>query len=318
MRLIDMHCDTLYECYQKKCGLRSNNGQVDLVSMRNTGALAQFFAIFLPSGESAQDDGITLNPYELFHEMRSMYITEIKKNSDLIMPALTYGDILENARNGKISSLLTIEDSALLDGRIERLDELYDNGVRLMTLLWSAENCLGYPSSSNDLFHSKGLKPFGIEAVKRMNELGILVDVSHLSEGGFYDVAKHCSKPFVASHSCARALCNHHRNLTDDQLKCLGEKGGVVGLNFCAAFLAKDSDYSSIDGIIKHIQHMVSIVGSDHVALGSDFDGIDCRLEIADYSHYGKLIEQLERTYPGGIVENICYKNALRVLKECL
>lgn len=318
MHLIDLHCDTLLECYKNKCGLRENSCHINLNSMKASDAMVQFFAAYLPEGEDAAEEGVTLKPYDLFYAMKELYDCELVKNNDLIKPVLSYRDVEKNIAEKKMSGVLTIEDGNLLEGKIQRLDQLYEAGVRLITLLWNHENCLGYPHSKDEGEHKRGLKDFGIEVVKRMNELGIIIDVSHLSEGGFYDVAKYSKRPFVASHSCARALCSHSRNLTDDQLKCLAEAGGVVGVNYNAGFLRDGASYSSIADILAHIEHMIQVIGSDFVALGSDFDGIDCELEIDGYSQYGKLVKALSETYSDEVVEKICYKNALRIMKECL
>lgn len=318
MHLVDMHCDTLLECYKRECGLRKNNCHIDLEKMKTSNAFIQFFAAYLPSGDDAVEEGVSLLPYDLFYALKDIYDHELNINADLIKSVLSYEDIEKNRLVGKMSGMLTIEDGQLIDGKIERVDELYHAGVRLITLLWNRENCLGYPHSSDDLAHQKGLKPFGIEVVEKMNDLGMIIDVSHLSEGGFYDVAKYSKKPFVASHSCSRALCSHSRNLTDEQLKCIAKAGGIVGVNYNAGFLRDGAEYSSIEDILLHIDYMLSLIGSEHVALGSDFDGIDCGLEMADYGQYGKLVNVMSEKYSDEIVEKICYKNALRVLKDCL
>jgi len=136
-------------------------------------------------------------------------------NSDHIRQVFCMDDIRRNINEGKISSMLTIEDGVTLDGNLCNLDDYYQKGVRMIVLTWNGENSIGFPNSADADLHLLGLKPFGIEVVRRMGELGMIVDISHLSEGGFYDVAKYSSKPFIASHSCARALCSHQRNLTD-------------------------------------------------------------------------------------------------------
>jgi len=317
-RIFDLHCDTLLKCYMDSCGLRKNSGHLDLVSMSASGALAQVFAIFLPTGKEAKDHGIELAPYELFNEIYSLYCDEIAMNKDLILPAFSYQDVIHNEQSDTMSSLLSVEDGGLLDGYIDRLVELYEKGVRLITILWNNENCIGFPNSGDYAIHQKGLKPFGIEVVEQMNRLGIIIDVSHLSEGGFDDVAKHSKKPFVASHSNAKALCGHPRNLTDRQLKLLAESGGAAGVNFYSEFLRDNSRYTNIEDIVRHVDHMVSVMGEDGVALGSDFDGIDCGLEIEGYSQYGKLISELSKKYPDDKLEKICYNNAMRIIKECL
>lgn len=310
MQMIDMHCDTLLECYQKDYGLRKNTGHLDLMRMKDVNALAQFFAIYLP-----MDD--VLPPYELFQEIYQIYIDELEKNSDMLAPAFCSQDILCHEREGRMSAILSVEDGQLLDGNLERLDELYEKGVRLMTMLWCKENCIGFPDSFDEREHGRGLKPFGFDVVEKMNHLGIIIDVSHLSEGGFYDVAACSKKPFVASHSCARGLCNHSRNLKDRQLRCIAEKGGVVGVNYNSYFLREGSEVSTIDDILSHIDYLVNQMGADSVALGSDFDGIECELEMLGIGGCDKLLWQLEQRYSCEIVEKICYKNILNVLKEC-
>ncbi|MBQ1788298.1 MAG: membrane dipeptidase, partial [Erysipelotrichaceae bacterium] len=192
----------------------------------------------------------------------------------------------------------------------------YNDGVRIMTLTWNYENSLGFPNSRDPELHKKGLKPFGIEAVRRMNELGMIVDVSHLSEGGFYDVAKHSEKPFVATHSCSRALCSHQRNLTDDQLRTLADCGGVVGINFNGPFLADGAQEIDTDAIVRHAQHMYNVAGIDTLAWGSDFDGIGNDLEIRDASGIQLLYEALKEHYSEEDLEKIFYRNVLRVYKE--
>ena len=136
-----------------------------------------------------------------------------------------------------IGALLTVEEGGVLDGSMERLEQLFEKNVRLLTLTWNKDNCIGHPNHRDKEKNALGLTPFGFEVICRMEELGMIVDVSHLSDGGFYDVARTMKKPFVASHSNARALCGHPRNLTDDMLKLLAKHGGVAGLNFCPAFL---------------------------------------------------------------------------------
>lgn len=318
MQFIDMHCDTLLECYLHDKSLRKNDLHIDLEKLKKSGSILQFFAVFLISGKDAQEENITLEPYELFFEIEKYYERELKDNSDMLAPIRKFADIEQNRLAGKISSLLTIEDSGLLDGNLDRLKTIYDKGVRLMTLLWNNENCLGFPQSRIPQEHRRGLKPFGIEAVEAMNELGIIVDVSHLSEGGFYDVARHSKKPFVASHSCARALCDHSRNLTDEQLRCVAEAGGVAGVNFNAPFLRKSAEFSRAEDITAHLAHMINIMGDECVALGSDFDGICCELEIENYGEMEKLLPQLEKKFSAETIDRICHKNVIRLLKECI
>jgi len=314
MKYIDMHCDTIVECFLKGQQLKANDLHVDAEKLKNRAA-AQFFAVFIPAEETV-DKGII--EYDFFKSVYEFYQQQLSLNSDLIRPLLTFDDLEKNMSQNFISSILTIEDGQLLDNDISRVKEVYDMGVRLITLTWNHENCLGYPNSSDPQSHMKGLKQFGFDVVEEMNRLGMLIDVSHLSEGGFRDVISTSRKPVVASHSCARALCDHPRNLTDDQLRAIGECGGTVGVNFYSKFLRKGSEESTVNDIVRHIKHMVSVMGIESVSLGSDFDGVDCRMEIGDYSNYDLLLRELEKDFSDGQIEKICRMNAMRVLGDCL
>ena len=323
MRIIDLHCDTLYRCFLEKEPLNKNSFHIDIEKLRAGHSLAQFFAIFLPF-EGVDLDGVHYDRYEMFQEVYKIYRNELEKNKAVLREALSAKDIERNQKEGFISAILTVEDGALLDGGqgksgdMNRLYELYEKGVRLITLTWNYENCIGYPNSSDAKEHRKGLKPFGIDAVSEMNRLGIMVDVSHLSEGGFWDVAKYSEKPFVASHSCARSLCNHKRNLTDEQLRCISDKGGAVGVNYYSHFLREGCKHSNLEDILRHIEYMVNVAGEDAVALGSDFDGIECTLDMEDYSKMDRLVRELEARYSGRIVDKILKENALRVIADSM
>ena len=166
---------------------------------------------------------------------------------------------------------------------------------------------------------AKGLKPFGKEIVEAMGAKGMIVDVSHLSDGGFYDVAGLLKGPFVASHSNSRSLCPHPRNLTDDMLRILGEHGGLAGLNFCPRFLRPDQNASEIDDMVRHIRHMVNEAGLEAVGLGSDLDGISGDLEISNIRQIPLLERALKKSgFPESAIEKIFWKNALRLLRDTL
>lgn len=314
MKLIDMHCDSMGEVFlHPEQNILDKGGHLDLQMIEKVGGTVQFFALFLYRACIEK-----YGPYDLFHRMCDTYAKQMEMNRKHVLPVFKAEDIYKNEKAGKISSLLTVEDGVFLEGRIERVDEAFDKGVRLITLMWNFENSLGFPSSDDHDQHMKGLKPFGIEAVERMNRLGIIVDVSHSSEGGFYDVAKHSKKPFVASHSCARALCSHRRNLTDDQLKVLGEKGGVAGINFCGEFLEDGREHPTVELIMKHMRYMVAKAGIESVGFGSDFDGIESVGELENYTGFNKILAAMEKEYTDDEIEKICYGNALRVIKDVI
>jgi membrane dipeptidase len=325
MRIIDLHCDTIWECYQNGYALRENSGHLDLLRMKASGGLLQCFAINVPLKEDGDTRIRTSEEVrEVFEAVRQLYEDELARNSDLILPASSCADVLENEAAGKMSALLTVEDGALIGDELPRLDELIGKGVRMMTLTWDYENCIGFPNSKLAREHQRGLKPFGIDVIEAINEKRIIADVSHLSGGGFEDVARYSKKPFVASHSCARALCDRSRNLSDEQLRTLGNAGGVVGINFYPEFLMIDHDSCGIDATLAHMKHIANRAGIETLALGSDFDGFcfsdggDISDAITDYARYVPLLEAMERCFSSAEIEKICRNNFLRVIDDCI
>ena len=318
-KIADMHCDTVVCCVARSKGeisLRKNNVQLDLERLKQAGSLVQCFALYIPSGEGGFERREGLSPYDYFQVAYGYYEREIEKNADLVRRARSYAEVLENERQNKVSSVLTIEDAMLLDGKLERVDEVFEKGVRLMTLTWNTENTLGYPNYKDGPDTEHGLKEFGFAAMERMNQLGIIVDVSHLSDAGFYDVARHCKKPFVASHSNARAVYCAHRNLTDDMLRLLADKGGMTGLNFASYFLS-DAKETTAEALLLHAKHIVNVAGEDAIGFGSDFDGIDCTLEFGGCEGYATILSLFEKHFSARQMEKLTCGNFLRILKEC-
>lgn len=318
MRVVDMHCDTLLVLRMTGRNLDDINGHINIEKLRRGGALLQSFAIFTPTGPEAKIYRLSESPWEYFLNCAELFNAQLKRCSADIAPMRSMAELRGNMAEGKISAMLTLEDAACLEGDISRVQRLYDEGVRLVTLTWNYENSLAFPNSLEPELHAKGLKEFGFEAIGEMNRLGIAVDVSHLSEGGFYDVARESRKPFVASHSCARALCEHSRNLSDKQLRTLADCGGVCGVNFYSAFLREGSEYSLNEEILRHMEYIANKAGIESVALGSDFDGIGCGLEMEDYSGMARLCEMIEKRFGGDDAERIISGNALRVLSDIL
>lgn len=323
MRIVDLHCDTIMQFYRGRHLDDMEDCHISLKKLKEGQCMAQCFAIFVPTHDSAVRSGVTEGPESYFDRACKRYYEEIERCGEEIRPAYTVADIEKNEADGKMSSILTVEDGVTLNGRIENVDDYYRRGVRMVALTWNYENSIGYPQDEDPVLHAKGLKPFGIEAVRRMNELGIAVDVSHLSEGGFWDVVKNTKKPFIASHSCARAICGRSRNISDEQLKALAERGGVCGVNYLAKLLhlptGADSDNdSSIEEVVAHLKHMKKVAGTDVLALGSDYDGMRSRLEWKDYAGTQKIVKALEEVFSQDEIEKICYKNALRTLRDII
>lgn len=323
MKIIDLHCDTIMRFYEGEHLDGMKDSHINLAKLKDGGCLAQCFAIFVPTNASAERHGITDSPEEYFDKAYVAYLREMDLNMDHIRLAYNTEDILRNNEAGFMSSILTVEDGITIRGNLSNIDEYYRKGVRMVALTWNYENSIGFPQSMEPELHKLGLKPFGIEAVKKMNETGIAVDVSHLSEGGFWDVARYSEKPFIASHSCCRALRDVGRNLTDDQLKALADKGGVVGVNFATNFLRPAEDWKtdrdvSCDLVITHLRHVADVGGWDLPALGSDYDGMGAVMEWGDYGGYQMLTDRIADAFGSEKAEKICWKNAFTTLKEII
>ena len=299
MRIADMHCDTVSRVYYalkagKQTGMWDNEFSVDFKRMKESGYLMQFFACFV-NKMKAQD--ITADALGMVKLLRS----EVDKHSDIIGLVRSSDDIRRNISDNRMSALLTIEEGGALGGSIDRLHEFYEEGVRLITLTWNYENEIGYPNKIDTVTGrcepetEHGLKPRGIEIIKEMERLGMIIDVSHLGDAGFYDVADNTAKPFIASHSNARALAGHVRNLKDDMIHIIGERGGLIGINFCPAFLDYNSgnEDSRVDDMVRHILYIRNLGGSEVCALGSDLDGISGRLEISSCDKIYRLTDAL-------------------------
>lgn len=326
MQFIDMHCDSLmmllFRDAEEARLYDSKVTSVDFKRMKEGGALAQFFAVFLvPQDAYAMFGAEPISDEEYISTLHRYLMENVKTHSDIIAMAYNGADVEANHKAGKMSAILTMEDGKAVCGKPENLKRYYDMGFRALSLTWNSENCFGAPNSKDPEIMKKGLTAFGKEAVAYMQDLGMLVDVSHLSDGGFYDVADICKKPFVATHSNCRALGPHQRNLTDDMLKVLGNAGGAAGINFGPEFLNADVTCKDSTAVLmaKHARHMAETGGIDCVALGSDFDGISGNLEIADCAHIDILESALQKEgFSGEEIEKIFYKNVLRVMKDAM
>lgn len=326
MRAADMHCDTIGELMKnekKDNTLMKNSLHIDIKKLTAGDYMLQNFAMF-----------VNMKEYENCHERCKImidYWNGLKKEyGTYIKEIKCVDDIIKNNREGKLSALLTVEEGECCMGDIAKLEELYDAGVRMMTITWNYENSLGYPAAPRckitgkkltpDM--SKGLTKKGKEVVSHMQDIGMIADVSHLSDKGFYDVAdiaRKNKKPFVASHSNARSIAKHPRCLSDEMIRIIGETGGVAGINFYPPFLCKKniSAKEQLSYIILHIRHMINKGGIDCVGLGTDFDGIDGELAIADASKIQNLYEELRGAgFSESETEHIFWKNVINVYKE--
>lgn len=311
MKVFDLHCDTAFTCATELSGVDIFKGALHLSLDRGASfdAWHQVFAVFMPDefrGEAAVAHYEKVLAWinkqaELFPER-----FVICKNSEELAAA---------EKPGVCGAVISVEGGSALAGDIERVETLYNDGVRLLTLTWNDENELGYGSRSKEQGH---LKPFGKQAVAKMNELGIIVDVSHLSDKGFWDVCEISSKPFVASHSCARALCNHPRNITKEMFLAVKERDGLVGINFYNAFLKEDC-CADIDDIISHIEYFLMLGGEDTICLGSDFDGADMPNGVSGIESMPLLYERmLKLKFPEEVCRKIFFENCRKFFSKAM
>lgn len=348
MNIIDMHCDTIYRIYErrregKKIAVRDDaNLHVTLEKMKQGGYLLQNFAAFVDLEESREQlanevEEIRLAPYQFARDLIDTFRTETEANPDLIGAVRSFEDIQKNEKEGRMSALLTIEEGGVCLGEVEKLREFYADGVRMLTLTWNYENELGHPAAmQGDHWKSYragekrplGLKARGLEFVAEMEHLGMIVDVSHLSDDGFFDLCEHATKPFVASHSNSRAMCGHRRNLTDEMLRMLGERGGVSGLNLCPEFVIAETDADGqrihdgknlLEYLAEHAVHMMNVGGNACVGLGSDFDGFGEAGMPKDASAMQDFAWALHKAHVSDDqIDNILYGNVYRLYRELL
>ena len=308
--MIDLHCDTIMQLldHPDSGDLYRNTWKIDIEKLQKAHSKVQDFALFINLGE-------TNDPYGRYEEMRNLCTSQIHLYGEHIQHVLSYQDVESVYKSGKIGALMSIEEGGVLGGDLDKLKQAYQDGVRLITLTWNYPNGLGEPHCGEQ--HKK-LTPKGIEFVEAMQDLGIIVDCSHLNDVGTEQLGDILDVPFVASHSNAREVTAHTRNLPDNLIKLIANKGGVIGLNFAQAFLGT-SPMSRIEDIVKHGLYLINKGGADVIALGTDFDGIKPNTEIKDASEMYRLYDAFKEA---GLsveqCEKLFWKNADRLLKEIL
>ena len=308
--MIDLHCDTIMQLldHPDSGDLYRNTWKIDIEKLQKAHSKVQDFALFINLGE-------TNDPYGRYEEMRNLCTTQIHLYGEHIQHVLSYQDVESVYESGKIGALMSIEEGGVLGGDLDKLKQAYQDGVRLITLTWNYPNGLGEPHCGEQ--HKK-LTPKGIEFVEAMQDLGIVVDCSHLNDAGTEQLGDILDVPFVASHSNAREVTAHTRNLPDNLIKLIANKGGVIGLNFAQSFLGT-SPVSRIEDIVKHGLYLINKGGEDVVALGTDFDGIKPNTEIKDASEMYRLYDAFnEAGLSVEQCEKLFWKNADRLLKEIL
>ncbi len=306
MYIVDTHCDTLL-ARSAPVNEFSKSATPDVTPerLRDGGVTLQVCALFAGS-----DGPKGMGP----RAPRAMADAQFAALHTLTDHGVRKVDSPFDAKDGETCLMLSIEGGEIIGDSLETLRDYRKLGVRLMALTWNHENLIAYPHCDGG---QHGLKPFGWEVVREMNRLGIAADVSHLGEGGFWDLVFHSDKPPMASHSCCRKLCMHTRNLTDDQIRALIDRDGWIGINFYTNFLS-GTGHADVETVVDHIQHIAELGGVEHVGFGSDFDGIDKAPE--GLTHPGQIPNLLaalsRRGFSAQEVEGIAGQNFLRYMRQ--
>ena len=321
LRVFDLHCDTLdrlafYGDASVPGGFAEHDAGIPAARMATLGdndahlslartagfAWCQCFAAFIPDvvrGDAA---------WSLLERVRRVWERELERCGDRLARVRTMSDVEAAWVAGKTAGIFTVEGASFLeddDAAEARLDALAEAGVRMVTLTWNGPNALG---SGHDT--TEGLTAFGRVIVRELERRGIAVDVSHLNDEGFKDVCAVATRPFVASHSNARAVCGHPRNLADWQLRELADRGGIVGLNFCRDFLSDVHADSTPDDMLRHVDHILEVAGEDVLALGSDYDGCDVPTWLDPCDHVDTLHNLLSHHFGQPLANKIFSQNA--------
>lgn len=304
--LFDLHCDTLtrnmYPPYENETETLDNPAfQLSLGKVPARTKWVQCFAIFVPDDKRGED------AIAFFDRHAASFHRQAERNRDRLAGCRTFADMESALAAGKFAGLLTVEGGAALAGRLERVKAIYDEGVRMMTLTWNGPNEL---ASGHDT--ANGFSAFGREAVAEMERQGVIVDVSHLNDRGFEDLLAIAQKPFVASHSNARAVCSHRRNLPDEFIREMVRRECLIGLTYCRPFVS-DDNRGSLDDLYRHVCHFLELGAERCIALGSDYDGagvhpdldsVEKSLGIADYLIAHGVSQE--------IAAGLCFDNAWR------
>lgn len=294
MYFFDLHCDTVCEMEKQSKSLFDNDLAISLKKASNIDRWVQTFAIFIH--DKFADDEKRM----VFEKQNFVLKNEIEKNSLQSFSVDNKSDI---------SIIKSIENASFINDDLDYIEILAKEGFRLATLTWNAQNVYAGGAESDE-----GISSLGKEAVKRFNECSITLDVSHLSDKSFYDLVKISDKPFIASHSNARAVCNRRRNLTDDMLLEIADRGGVVGLNFYTLFLAEEKPKK--EDILRHAEHIIKLCGENILAIGSDFDGADMPDDLKSIEDIEILYQLMVQYFGKQLTDKIFFENACSFFKR--
>ena len=308
--IIDSHCDTIGKIADHGIeAFHKNKCHVSVEGLQKGRVGLQFFAAWINqrASSSCLQQGLRLI---------DAYFTMLDAYSEVLVPIKKPQDVELAIENNSIGAMLTVEGGEILEGNLLNLRILYQLGVSAMTLTWNYRNEIA--DGAMETCSNGGLSSFGHEVVKEMNRLGMIIDVSHLSEKGFYDVLEATKRPIAATHSNAWSIQPHPRNLKDEQIKLLAEHRGIMGINFYPPFLSKDA--ASLSDILRHIEYVAALVGVDIIGFGADFDGIEkTPIDIKGPQHYDKIINALlQLNYSENNVRKIAFENYNRLINEVL
>jgi len=307
MKLIDLHCDTPGELFKSKGSLLCNQHHVDMRKTASFSSYCQMAALFCPA--HLDDD----SGFVCVREMACRFRQEVEGTENAVI-ATDLKSLAKGFEKGERVFCLTLEDARILGGDLSRIEALAALHLWFMTPLWRGESVIGGAHDTDT-----GLSEFGKEALARVLENGTVLDVSHASVRSFYDIAalsRAAERPIVATHSAARALCAHRRNLDNEQIRMIADMGGIIGINIYPVFL-HDSGSADIQALIAHIRHIINVGGENVIALGTDFDGIaSLPCGISSLADISLLATYMQRSgYPASLIDRLFYQNGLAFLK---
>ena len=308
MFLVDGHCDTIQVGLDRNINLEDEQLSFNLKQAKKKAPILQMTAAFVnPSYK---------NSFQRAKNIIEYFEKQIRKYPKELVQVKTKEDIACIKREKNIGCLLTIENGSAIEKKIENVEYFYEKGVRVMSITWNKDNLLGCGAQTKQ---DNGLTKLGRAYIQKLNQKKIVIDVSHSSEKTFWDTARMCEGPMVATHSCCYSLCNHARNLKDEQIKQIAANGGIIGVCYCASFLSETGKASTKE-IVEHISYIANLVGLDYVGLGSDFDGLDeedIPVNLKNIGQIDNLIQELKKVgFYEKEIEKILGENWIRLLEN--
>ena len=308
--VFDAHCDTISRCWREYEGLDRNFGMISLERTACFARYCQFFALWTADGYTGYPSGGD-SVERAYYALLRCFKDQMARNADKIIQCRTAQDVERAHFQGKAAAFLTVEGAELLGCDLARLEQAAEDGVVAINLTWNHANALS--GSNRDQPH-RGLSAEGRQFMAKMEALHILVDVSHLSEAGFWDVVELARKPILASHSNAKSVWNHTRNLTDEQITAIIKSQGVIGLNFYKDFVGGSQD---LDTLRAHLDRVLELDGAANVGLGGDWDGCDTINALPSIDKLDCFYEYLLcHGYTETVVRDLFYNNLMRVVSQ--